>query len=106
MAKNTEEKNLIAAEEKIKSLSDVSKQIKELGAEGVLKKYFDTDKYEEYHPEYKCLCSRDYIEGVLRTLGKPELEDIIRKEGKIKVDCQFCRKEYLFTADDVEKMFK
>lgn len=101
-----EEKNLIAAEEKIKSLSDVSKQIKELGAEGVLKKYFDTDKYEEYHPEYKCLCSRDYIEGVLRTLGKPELEDIIRKEGKIKVDCQFCRKEYLFTADDVEKMFK
>lgn len=101
-----EEKNLIAAEEKIKSLSDVSKQIKELGAEGVLKKYFDTDKYEEYHPEYECLCSRDYIEGVLRTLGKPELEDIIRKEGKIKVDCQFCRKEYLFTADDVEKMFK
>ncbi len=101
-----EEKNLIAAEEKIKSLSDVSKQIKELGAEGVLKKYFDTDKYEEYHPEYKCLCNRDYIEGVLRTLGKPELEDIIRKEGKIKVDCQFCRKEYLFTADDVEKMFK
>ena len=101
-----EEKTLIAAEEKIKSLSDVSKQIKELGAEGVLKKYFDTDKYEEYHPEYKCLCSRDYIEGVLRTLGKPELEDIIRKEGKIKVDCQFCRKEYLFTADDVEKMFK
>ena len=101
-----EEKNLIAAEEKIKSLSDVSKQIKELGAEGVLKKYFDTDKYEEYHPEYKCLCSRDYIEGVLRTLGKPELEDIIRKEGKIKVDCQFCRKDYLFTADDVEKMFK
>ena len=72
----------------------------------MLKKYFDTDKYEEYHPEYKCLCSRDYIEGVLRTLGKPELEDIIRKEGKIKVDCQFCRKEYLFTADDVEKMFK
>ena len=101
-----EEKNLITAEEKIKSLSDVSKQIKELGAEGVLKKYFDTDKYEEYHPKYKCLCSRDYIEGVLRTLGKPELEDIIRKEGKIKVDCQFCRKEYLFTADDVEKMLK
>lgn len=100
-----EEKNLIEAEEVVKKLSDVSKQIKEIGAEGVLKKYFNTDKYEEYHPQYKCLCSREYIEGVLKTLGKDELEDIIRKEGEIKVDCQFCCKEYIFTSKDVEKMF-
>lgn len=102
------EENLAKAEEVISGLSDVSKKIKELGAEGILKKYFGdfgADKYEEYHPEYKCLCSREYIEGVLRSLGKEELKDVIKKEGAVKVDCQFCRKEYVFTDEDVDKMF-
>lgn len=100
-----EEKNLAAAEDIIKSLSDVSKQVKELGAEGIMKKYFGAESYEEYHPHYKCLCSREYIEGVLRSLGKEELKDIVKKEGAVKVDCQFCRKEYVFTDEDVDKMF-
>ena len=48
---------------------------------------------------------RKYIEKVLVSLGKEELLDIIQKEGKISVDCQFCDKVYEFTADDVEKFF-
>lgn len=108
------EENLAKAEEIINGLSDVSKRIKELGAEGLMKEYFGeygaerpfgAEKPEEYYPEYKCLCSRDYIEGVLRSLGKEELKDIIKKEGAVKVDCQFCRKEYVFTDEDVDKMF-
>lgn len=100
-----EDKNLAAAEDIINGLSDVSKQVKELGAEGIMKKYFGAERYEEYFPEYKCLCSREYIEGVLRSLGKEELKDIVKKEGAVKVDCQFCRKEYVFTDEDVDKMF-
>lgn len=100
-----EDKNLAATEDIINGLSDVSKQIKELGAEGIMKKYFGAEHYEEYFPEYKCLCSREYIEGVLRSLGKEELKDIVKKEGAVKVDCQFCRKEYVFTDEDVDKMF-
>lgn len=100
-----EDKNLAAAEDIINGLSDVSKQVKELGAEGIMKKYFGAESCEEYFPEYKCLCSREYIEGVLRSLGKEELKDIVKKEGAVKVDCQFCRKEYVFTDEDVDKMF-
>ena len=27
-------------------------------------------------------------------------------QGKIEVNCEFCEKNYEFTADDVEEMFK
>ena len=37
---------------------------------------------------------------------KKELLEIVKKEGSVKVNCEFCRKEYVFTKDDVEEMFR
>ncbi len=102
------EENLAKAEDIINGLTDVSKQIKELGAEKLMQKYFGefgAEKADSYTPEYRCLCNREYIEGFLRSLGKRELKDIVKNEGAVKVDCQFCRKEYVFTDEDVDKMF-
>ena len=96
---------LIKAEEIAGQLKNLSTLVQEIGAEGILKKYFGDIEYNEYHPEYKCLCSRDYIEKVLISLGKDELYDIIKKEGKIKVDCQFCDNEYYFDEKDVDGFF-
>lgn len=101
-----EEKNLIKAEEIINKLSNISTLIQEIGAEGVMKEFFGKVEYNEYHPEYKCLCSREYIEGVLISLGKAEIEDIIAKEGSVKVSCQFCNKTYEFNGEDAKKMFE
>ena len=39
------------------------------------------------------------------SLGKDELYDIIEKEGKITVDCQFCDKKYVFDKKDVDEFF-
>jgi molecular chaperone Hsp33 len=55
---------------------------------------------------YKCLCSKEYVEGILLSLGKDELYDIIEKEGQIKVDCEFCDREYIFTKKDVDELIK
>lgn len=99
------EENLIKAEEIIKKLSNVSTLVGEFGAEGIFKKYFGVDNYTEYNPQYKCLCSREYIEEVLVSLGKEELEKIIKEEGKITVNCQFCATDYNFYSEDVEKLF-
>lgn len=97
---------LIKAENIANQLKNVSSLVQELGAEGIIKKFFGDISYNEYHPEYKCLCSREYIEKVLISLGKDELYDIIEKEGKIKVDCQFCDNKYEFTKDDVDGFLK
>ena len=29
---------------------------------------------------------------------------IVKEEGAIKVNCEFCKKEYVFTDEDVDKM--
>lgn len=101
-----EEQNLSEAENKVKSMGNISSLIEEDGAEGVMKRFFGAEEYNEYHPQYKCLCSREYVAGLLVSLGKAELEDIVEKEGSVKVGCQFCRKTYEFTAKDVGELFE
>jgi len=100
------EESLIQAEKIMSELKNVSTLVRELGAEGIMKLFFGDVKYQEYHPEYKCLCDRQTIESVLISLGKSELYDILKTEGKIKVDCQFCDKVYEFDKADVDGLFK
>ncbi len=99
------EEALFMAEDVMSQLGNVSTLIEEIGAEGIIDKHFGEIKFETYYPKYECLCSREYIEGILISLGKAELDDILEKEGQIKVDCQFCNKSYVFTGEDVEKLF-
>ncbi len=100
-----EDKNLEEAENKVKALGNISTVIESEGAENVMKKIFGAESYDEYFPRYKCLCSREYVKEILKSLGKEELLEIIEKEGKIKVDCQFCDNVYEFGLQDVEELF-
>ena len=97
---------LSKAEEIMGKLKNVSTLIQNGGAEGIIQEFFGDIKYEKYYPKYNCLCDRQNIEQVLRSLGKAELYDIIQKEGKIKVDCQFCDKVYEFDENDIKRFFE
>lgn len=99
------EENLEKAENIVKNLGNISTLIEERGAEGVMNDFFGVDKYDEYTPKYKCLCSREYVSGILVSLGEKELNDILEKEGSVKVDCQFCRTVYEFNNEDVKRLF-
>ena len=100
------EENLIKAENIIKSLDNISSLIEEMGAEGVMERFFGKGEAETYNPEYKCLCDRKSIEKIILSLGEAQAEEIIEKEGSIKVECQFCNKKYTFTKDDAKKLFE
>lgn len=99
------EENVVKAENMMEGLKNVSTMIEEMGAESLLKKLFGEIEFNEYYPVYKCLCSRKYIEKVLMSLGKDELHDIIAKEGKVEVGCEFCNKKYIFNEEDINKLF-
>lgn len=99
------EGSLVMAEDVISQLGNVSTLVQEIGAEGIIDRFIGEVKVNEYHPKYNCLCSREYIEKVLISLGKEELNDILEKEKVIKVDCQFCDKIYEFNKDDVDAFF-
>lgn len=97
------EENLVKAENLVNEFSDVSKQISETGAEGIIEKYFKGYDFNAFDVRYKCNCSDEYVRKVLITLGEKELYDAIEKDGKIEVCCQFCDKKYVYYKKDVDK---
>ena len=42
---------------------------------------------------------------MLMTLGKDELDSIIKEHGHIEVGCQFCDKKYNFLKEDIDNLF-
>lgn len=99
------EENIGKAENLIAEFSDVSRKINEIGIDGIIKKYFGEYEFTKYETQYKCGCSREYVDKVLIALGKKELSDIIEKDGKIEVCCEFCDKKYVYGQKDVEELF-
>ncbi|MBQ3407786.1 MAG: Hsp33 family molecular chaperone HslO [Clostridia bacterium] len=59
---------------------------------------------EDLFPEYKCDCKRSRIEKGLVSLGATELDDMINTDGKAEVECKFCKKKYVFSRADLEKL--
>jgi molecular chaperone Hsp33 len=49
---------------------------------------------------FACSCSREKVAGVLRMLGRAEIESILSEQGTITVDCEYCGKTYGFDAVD------
>ena len=101
---NASEASIVKAEEIMKGLNDVSSKIETLGADGLMKKLFG-EGFNECFPAYKCNCSKARAEGIVVSLGKKEAFDILKKEGEIKICCDFCNSEYSFTKEDAEKLF-
>lgn len=59
---------------------------------------------EEQPVGYECKCSRSKVASALVSLGRDELDRLIREEEKIDVTCQFCNKIYTFTRKDLETL--
>lgn len=92
------------AEKLLAEFSQISTMIEELGIDGIIDKYFDGVFFFEYLPEYKCTCSKEYVDRIIVTLGEKELYDTIDKEGKIEVVCHFCPQKYVYYKEDVDKL--
>lgn len=53
---------------------------------------------------FRCSCSRERVEGVLRMLGQDEVRSIITERGSVDVDCEFCGGHYGFDPVDCEQL--
>lgn len=52
--------------------------------------------------EYRCYCSRDRVTRALISMGREELEALIREQGRAELTCQFCDKVYHYTKEELE----
>ncbi|MCR4302333.1 MAG: Hsp33 family molecular chaperone HslO [Sulfuricaulis sp.] len=54
---------------------------------------------------FRCSCSRDRVESVLRMLGHGEIHSILAEQGMVRVDCEYCGSRYEFDRIDAEQLF-
>ncbi len=54
--------------------------------------------------KFYCNCSRERVEKALISIGKHELETIIKEDKKATLHCHFCNKDYDFNEDDLKTL--
>lgn len=67
---------------------------------------FDVEVLERAPVGYRCNCSRERYERALTTLGRKELEDMIREQNGAKLQCHFCNSTYEFSAAELAEIAK
>ena len=53
---------------------------------------------------YECNCSFEKFEKGLISLGKAELQDLIKQEENIETVCHFCNKKYIFDKKKIQEI--
>ncbi|MDE2090649.1 MAG: Hsp33 family molecular chaperone HslO [Gammaproteobacteria bacterium] len=81
-----------------------SKELETLPAQELLQRLYheeDVMLFEATPVAFRCQCSRERIETTLRSLGADEMHSILREQGKVHVDCEFCGRRYEFDEVDI-----
>lgn len=79
----------------------------DLDCEQLLYRLFNQEKvrlFDAEPVEFSCACSRSNIERTLSAMGRAELEAILKEQGIIEVNCEFCSECYRFDNIDVENI--
>ena len=59
---------------------------------------------ENIMPVYQCNCSFEKFERGLISLGKTELEELLKKEESVETVCNFCNKKYIFDKNKIQEL--
>jgi molecular chaperone Hsp33 len=62
-------------------------------------------RFEPRRPRFACSCARARVAGMLRGLGRAEVDSIIAERGEVEVGCEFCGRQYRFDAIDAATLF-
>ena len=55
--------------------------------------------------EFRCRCSNQKVEDVLKMIGEQESRSVLKEQGKIEVVCEYCGEKRLFDSVDVTRLF-
>lgn len=53
---------------------------------------------------WKCDCSEERLEQVVKSLGAKEISDMIEQDGQAELTCQFCGTSYHFDKEHLERL--
>ena len=103
------EEEIGKVEQAIFKAGAMSKMLNEnLSLEDIAKKVTGDENIEiledNITPEYKCDCSKEHMKDALISIGKKDLEEILKEDGKAELMCHFCNKKYTFTKEELEEI--
>ena len=61
--------------------------------------------FESRSAHFKCRCNKERMKQVITILGEEEAMSLIKEQGEIKINCDFCNKKYSFDSIDVTMLF-
>ncbi len=67
---------------------------------------FEVEVLDEYDIEYKCDCSKERTNKVLKSIGKEELNRLADEQETTEVACHFCDKVYKYTSEELRELAK
>lgn len=79
-----------------------------LDCESLLHRLYHEESVRLFEAEtlsFQCSCSASRVENMIKGMGIDEARSIIKDEGMIQVQCEFCRAQYAYDAVDVEALF-
>jgi molecular chaperone Hsp33 len=79
-----------------------------LDADTVLRRLFWEEpvlRYRPLQPRFACSCSRQRVAGMLKGLGREEVDGIVAERHQVEIGCEFCGQQYHFDAVDVGELF-
>ena len=62
---------------------------------------FDLEVLETSPIESRCYCTRERVSRALISLGRAELDALIKEQGGAELTCQFCDEVYRFNAQEL-----
>lgn len=101
----------IQLEEILKNIPPVTTMIKDgMTAEDILFRITEgfsmLCENKTVEPKYKCTCSKERMEKALISIGKEELENLIKEQGEAELTCQFCDNKYKFNKEELETILE
>lgn len=106
----TEESVISKLEENLKKVTSVTALLEEGHTPesllAVLLEEFDIEINEKIPTQFYCNCCKERVEKALISVGKKEIQDMIREGKEIELNCHFCNKNYIFTVEELKDILK
>jgi molecular chaperone Hsp33 len=67
---------------------------------------FEVEVLDEFEVKYVCGCSKEKIASLIAAMPPEEITAMIEQDHGARANCRFCRKEYVFSEDELRAMLR
>jgi molecular chaperone Hsp33 len=84
-------------------------ELKEEAAETLLPRVFEHFRIRLFKPRsvlHDCRCTPEHLAGIARMLGAEELDSILKEQGRVEFNCEFCNRAFCYDEAEVAAILR